>query len=133
MNTKLALVSLLAAVGVNLVVAVPAPEYVPPVTVFRPENKTMEQFKYEFHDLCPRYDGESEITDRRIYVYTTFEVSADQGNDQWTGRRADVSCVYQYTTTEYVNIGIDVAMTLGGDAPVTIDPIEMGRGGPVRA
>ncbi|WVQ94390.1 hypothetical protein IAU59_001469 [Kwoniella sp. CBS 9459] len=133
MYTKSTLAATFALIASTLVTAVPAPEYVPPVTVFRPENKTFDEFKYEFEDLCPRYYGESEVTDRPVYVYVAFEVSVSQGNDQWTGRRADVSCIYQNPTTEYVNIGVDVAMALGGDAPITIDPIETGTNGPVKA
>ncbi|KAK6904636.1 hypothetical protein I204_06763 [Kwoniella mangroviensis CBS 8886] len=101
-------------------------DFPPPVEVIRPENKTTEQFKQEFLELCPKYYGESEVTDRPIFVFEDFQESFDQ--DQWAGRKADVSCIYQYPTAEYQNIGVDVAMALGGDGIITIDPIETGEG-----
>ncbi|WVF66777.1 hypothetical protein IAT40_001519 [Kwoniella sp. CBS 6097] len=129
----ISILALASTLAVGLAAAVPAPDYVSPVTVLRPQNATMEQFEHDFRDLCPQYYGESEVTDQPVYIDTTFEVSLDQGNDQWSGRRADVSCVYQTSRTEYINIGIDVAEALGGDTLVTISPIEMGSVDPVRA
>ncbi|WWC57525.1 uncharacterized protein I303_100057 [Kwoniella dejecticola CBS 10117] len=93
-----------------------------PVEVIRPENVTTEQFKQEFLELCPKYYGESEITDRPIFVFEDFQESFD--DDAWKGRKADVSCIYQYPTAEFQNIGVDVAMALGGDGIVHTLPIE---------
>ncbi|WWC67370.1 uncharacterized protein I206_101278 [Kwoniella pini CBS 10737] len=93
-----------------------------PVEVIRPENITTEEFKQEFLELCPKYYGESEITDKPIFVFEDFQESFDQ--DTWQGRKADVSCIYQYPTAEYQNIGVDVAMALGGDGIVHTLPVE---------
>ncbi|WWC90284.1 uncharacterized protein L201_005217 [Kwoniella dendrophila CBS 6074] len=99
------------------------PHYPEPVFVLRPENVSMDQFQQQFLTLCPKfYAGKPGVTDRPIFIFETFQERFEK--DIWHGRKASVQCIYQFPTAEYQNIGVDVAMALGGDGIITIDPIE---------
>ncbi|WRT63151.1 uncharacterized protein IL334_000054 [Kwoniella shivajii] len=124
MYSRTTAIGIIACIALGVTAKPIQPSYPPPVEVIRPENKTMEQFKQEFLELCPHFYGESEVTDRPIFVFEHFQESFD--DDAFAGRKADVSCIYQYPNAEYQNIGVDVAMALGGDGIITIDPIEGG-------
>ncbi|ODN84948.1 hypothetical protein L202_00793 [Cryptococcus amylolentus CBS 6039] len=102
----------------------------PTAKVIKPANSTMEQFKADFEDLCPRYYAPQDHgqTDQPIFVSQSFE--ADSLSDDAAEKKRDidpddiatVSCIYlYYSTTPYQNIGVDVAIALGGDGLVTID------------
>ncbi|WVW81200.1 hypothetical protein I302_103191 [Kwoniella bestiolae CBS 10118] len=103
----------------------PKPEYPEPEFVLRSDNVTMDEFEVQFLDLCPRYYGESEATDQPIFIFQTFQERFEK--DIWHGKKAAVQCIYQYPTAEYRNIGVDVAIALGGSGLVFPDvpPVDL--------
>ncbi|WWD06403.1 hypothetical protein V865_004493 [Kwoniella europaea PYCC6329] len=51
----------------------PQPNYPEPEFVLRPDDVSMDEFGKQFLDLCPRYYGESEATDRPNFIFQTFQ------------------------------------------------------------
>ncbi|KAK6904635.1 hypothetical protein I204_06764 [Kwoniella mangroviensis CBS 8886] len=96
----------------------PQPNYPEPEFVLRPDDVSMDEFEKQFLDLCPRYYGESEATDRPIFIFQTFQERFEK--DIWHGHKAAVQCIYQVPTGEYWNIGASVATDLGGSALATL-------------
>ncbi|ODO03569.1 hypothetical protein L198_02417 [Cryptococcus wingfieldii CBS 7118] len=146
--TLLSLLGAAAALPTSVGTRQDATDLPPTAKVIKPANSTMEQFKAEyapssihprarlltkkhsFEDFCPRYYAPHDHgqTDQPIFISQSFE--ADSLSDDAAEKKRDidpddiatVSCIYlYYSTTPYQNIGVDVAIALGGDGLVTID------------
>ncbi|ODN73665.1 hypothetical protein L202_07212 [Cryptococcus amylolentus CBS 6039] len=139
---------LLSLIGLTSTLASPGPlaarqdddpaSHPPSAQVIKPKDQDMESFKaayaqffvspeliidiqrLSFEDLCPRFYEDSEETDKPIWVRTEFSAdSLSSAKKRYDPE--DVATDYELPTAEYRNVGIDVAIALGGDGISTIN------------